>query len=37
MSAVELDLPYMVVTHVALHKHDPRAFLVGANGPFKAF
>jgi hypothetical protein len=37
MSAVDPDLPYMVVAHEALRKRDARAFLGGVNGLFKAF
>jgi hypothetical protein len=37
VSAVDSDLPYMVVAQVALHKRDARAFLGEVNGLFKVF
>jgi hypothetical protein len=35
--AVDPDLAYMVVAHVALHKCDVCTFLGRVNGSFKAF
>jgi hypothetical protein len=37
MLAVDPDLPYMVVAHVALHKRDARTFLGGVKRAVRGF